>query len=218
MMIDRIQNRPPSLSGTGICAPSTNTQEQAPSARASQSLDTVKISTQGRKQQSGIKAAAAGMPGENELDLEQQREVDELKKTDQEVKAHERAHMAAGAGLVMGGANYQYQRGPDGKMYAVGGEVKIDTSREKDPKNTIDKMQQVKRAALAPSQPSGPDRSVAARASQIEAEARIELLKENAEEPKQDDPTEGMSIKGNPASNQNAYISSPNEPSIKVVA
>ena len=58
--------------------------------------------------------------------------------------------MAAGAGLVMGGANYQYQRGPDGKMYAVGGEVKIDTSREKDPKDTIDKMQQVKRAALAP--------------------------------------------------------------------
>lgn len=217
-MIDSIQKLQPSLSGTGAWAPSTNTQEQAPSARASQSLDTVKISTQGRKQQSGIKAAAAGMPGENELDLEQQREVDELKKTDQEVKAHERAHMAAGAGLVMGGANYQYQRGPDGKMYAVGGEVKIDTSREKDPKNTIDKMQQVKRAALAPSQPSGQDRSVAARASQIEAEARIELLKENAEKVQQDDATEEMSSDIIPAANPNAYKFSPTEPTLKVVA
>jgi hypothetical protein len=178
----------------------------------------VKISTQGRKQQSGIKAAAAGMPGENELDLEQQREVDELKKTDQEVKAHERAHMAAGAGLVMGGANYQYQRGPDGKMYAVGGEVKIDTSREKDPKNTIDKMQQVKRAALAPSQPSGPDRSVAARASQIEAEARIELLKENAEKVQHDNATEEMSSDIIPAANPNAYKLSPTGPILKVVA
>jgi len=81
----------------------------------------------------------------------------------------------------MGGANYRYQRGPDGKMYAVGGEVKIDTSREKDPQDTVTKMQQVRRAALAPAQPSSQDRSVAARASQIEAEARAELLKENAE-------------------------------------
>ncbi len=61
-------------------------------------------------------------------------EADKLKQTDQEVKAHERAHMSAGAGVVMGGASYQYQRGPDGKMYAVGGEVKIDTSRQSDHK------------------------------------------------------------------------------------
>ena len=126
--------------------------------------------------------------------------------------------MAAGAGLVRGGANYQYQRGPDGNMYAVGGEVKIDTSRENDPKDTVNKMQQVKRAALAPAQPSGQDRSVAARASQIEAEARTELLREKVEEPKQDDSTDGMSMQRNPTSNQNAYISSPNDPSIKVVA
>ena len=55
----------------------------------------------------------------------------------EQVKSHERAHLSAGAGLVVGGANYQYQRGPDGKMYAVGGEVKIDTSRENDPEGTI---------------------------------------------------------------------------------
>ena len=113
-----------------------------------------------------------------------QRETDKLKQKDQELKAHERAQMAAGAEVVKGGAIYQYQRGPDGKMYAVGGEVKIDTSREKDPEATIRKMQQVKRAALAPAQPSGQDRSVAARASQIEAEARIELSKKKIRQQK----------------------------------
>lgn len=109
-------------------------------------------------------------------------QVQRLKRRDREVRAHERAHMAAGAGVVQGGANFTFTRGPDGKMYAVGGEVKIDTSAENDPDQTIRKMQQVKRAALAPAEPSGTDRSVAARAGQIEAQARQEkVTQENAE-------------------------------------
>ena len=178
-MIDSIQYNRSSAYISNAGPASENAQVQAPATQPSQSVDTVTISKQGREQQNGAGRTAADRPGESNPDLEQQREVNELKKTDRQVKAHEQAHMAAGAGLVMGGANYQYQRGPDGKMYAVGGEVKIDTSREKDPKETVAKMQQVKRAALAPSQPSSQDRSVAARASQIEAEARAELLKEN---------------------------------------
>ena len=122
-----------------------------------------------------------------DLSPEQKREVEQLKKRDREVKAHERAHMAAGSGVVIGGANYEYQRGPDGKMYAVGGEVNIDTSRENEPAQTIRKMQEVKRAALAPAQPSAQDRSVAAQASQVEAEARIELAQANAEASKKQD-------------------------------
>ena len=92
--------------------------------------------------------------------------------------------MSAGAGIVQGGATYQYQRGPDGRLYAVGGEVKIDTTPERDPEDTIRKMQQVRKAALSPSQPSAQDRLVAAQASQIEAEARAEVAKKNAEETK----------------------------------
>ena len=217
-MVDNIHNIQFSACGTGACTQSANPQNQAITSRGSRSNDTVRISKQGREQLMRTAAEATVMPGERQLDAEQKKEIADLKKTDQEVKAHEQAHMAAGAGLVIGGANYQYQRGPDGKTYAVGGEVKIDTSRENDPQDTVNKMQQVKRAALAPSQPSGQDRSVAARASQIEAEARTELLRERAEGPKQDDPTDGMSIERNPAGNQNAYISSSNESSIKVVA
>jgi hypothetical protein len=111
----------------------------------------------------------------NSLTAEEQRQVDELKKTDAEVKAHEQAHKQAGGRWVRGGANYEYTIGPDGKRYAVGGEVSIDTSKEKEPQETIDKMEIVRRAALAPAKPSAQDRSVASKASQIEAEARIEM-------------------------------------------
>jgi hypothetical protein len=111
---------------------------------------------------------------DQELTESEKQQVQKLKQRDREVRAHERAHMAAGAGLVRGGASFSMQRGPDGSMYAVGGEVSIDTSAENDPDATIRKMQQVKRAALAPAEPSGTDRAVAAQAGQVEAQARQE--------------------------------------------
>lgn len=110
------------------------------------------------------------------LSEDQKNQVRELKTRDQEVKAHEAAHMAAGGSCVRGGASYSYQVGPDGKRYAVGGEVSIDASSASgDPQETIMKMQTVKRAALAPAEPSGQDRAVASQAGAIEAQARKEL-------------------------------------------
>jgi hypothetical protein len=111
---------------------------------------------------------------EEDLSSDEKKEVDQLKNRDREVRAHEGAHLAAGAGIVKSGAIYTYQLGPDGKMYAIGGEVEIDASPEKDPKATIQKMERVKRAALAPADPSSTDRAVAAEASHIEMEARSE--------------------------------------------
>lgn len=119
--------------------------------------------------------------GGNELSPAQEKAVDELKKIDAEVRAHEAAHMAAGSGLVKGGASFSYTNGPDGKRYAVGGEVSIDISPvDGDPEATIRKMQQVKSAAMAPAEPSSQDVSVAARAGQIEAQARAESMKEKS--------------------------------------
>ncbi|MCK5540228.1 MAG: catalase [Deltaproteobacteria bacterium] len=118
----------------------------------------------------------------DELSADEQRQVDQLKRRDAEVKAHERAHIAAGGPYVSGGASYEYERGPDNQNYAVGGEVSIDVSAENTPEATIRKMQIVKRAALAPRDPSGQDRSVAAQAAQTEARARIELQKERSTE------------------------------------
>ncbi len=122
-----------------------------------------------------------GLDGEPVTE-EEQRELEALKKREREVKAHEQAHMAAGAGLVRGGAKYTYERGPDGRMYAVSGEVSIDTSEGRTPEETIRKMERVKRAALAPAEPSAKDRQVAAGASRIQAEGRAELAEEQREE------------------------------------
>jgi hypothetical protein len=117
-----------------------------------------------------------------ELTEEEKQQVAELKQRDREVRAHEAAHIAAGGGCVRGGATFSYQSGPDGKRYAVGGEVGIDTSGGKTPEETIRKMQTVRKAALAPASPSGTDRSVAAAAAAKEAQARQELSAQKMEE------------------------------------
>lgn len=120
--------------------------------------------------------------GTKNLTSEQKKAAEDLKKIDREVRNHEQAHVAAGGGLVRGGASFQYVSGPDGAQYAVGGEVQIDMSSVKgNPAATIQKMAQVKSAALAPADPSGQDRSVAASASLIESEAIAELTKTNTE-------------------------------------
>jgi hypothetical protein len=102
----------------------------------------------------------------------------ELAARDREVRAHEAAHLAAAGGYARGGASMTYQTGPDGRRYAVGGEVSIDVSREADPAATVRKMQTVRNAALAPVNPSAQDRAVAAAASRAMMEARRQLSAE----------------------------------------
>ena len=116
------------------------------------------------------------------LTPEQQRQVQQLKEIDRIVRAHEQAHIAVGADLVRGGASFTYQTGPDDKRYAVGGEVSIDVSPGRTPEETIPKAQHVRAAALAPADPSTQDQSVAAKASLMEANARIELSAQRQEE------------------------------------
>ncbi len=117
------------------------------------------------------------------LDLtdEERKVVTKLKKRDQEVRRHERAHTAA-AGPYGGLPVYDLQQGPDGRLYAVGGEVSIDVKPLKDPAATIAKAEIVIRAALAPANPSAQDHSVAAQARQLKAEAVVELNKEKEAE------------------------------------
>jgi hypothetical protein len=108
-------------------------------------------------------------------------EIEELKRQDREVRAHEQAHVMAGGSLVRGAANFSYKSGPDGILYAVGGEVSIDSAPvDGDPQATIRKMEQVQKAALAPAQPSGQDRAVAAAAMNTEMDARRQLTSKKA--------------------------------------
>lgn len=107
----------------------------------------------------------------------------QLRSRDSSVRAHEAAHMAAGGRYVTGGATYTYQRGPDGGEYAIGGEVGIDSSPVPGkPEETVQKMQTIRAAALAPSDPSAADISVAAAAAQTESQALAEMAQLRMEE------------------------------------
>lgn len=120
-------------------------------------------------------------PASNPLTEEDQRRVSELQKRDREVRAHEMAHVAAGGGLVLRGASYSYETGPDGQRYAVGGEVTIDTSEGRTPQETLDKAARIQAAALAPADPSSQDRQVAAMATRMAMQASMELASQQAE-------------------------------------
>lgn len=125
----------------------------------------------------------SGLPvGKSELTDEERQQVEQLQKRDTEVRRHEQAHKAAAGQYARGGASFETQTGPDGRSYAVGGEVSIDTSPiEGDPQATIRKMQQIQAAALAPAEPSGQDRQVAAQAAQAAQQARAELAQKDAD-------------------------------------
>ncbi len=120
-----------------------------------------------------------------ELSSDEKKQVKELQARDQEVRRHENAHVAAAGGNAIGGPTYIYQTGPDGKQYAIGGHVNIDTGKEATPEETVMKMASVLAAAMAPAEPSSQDLAVASKAMSKLAEARHELSVENAEKNKE---------------------------------
>lgn len=115
----------------------------------------------------------------NNLKQEELQQVEKLAARDREVKAHEQAHLNAAGSYASSAPSFTYQTGPDGKSYAIGGEVQIDTSTTPgDPEATLRKAEIIRRAALAPAQPSDQDRAVAQSASAMIVKAQIELLQQ----------------------------------------
>lgn len=159
-----VEGRPPELEGAS--------REPAPAEEADELEE-------GEKGEGSAKVGGA----EAELSEEEQRELQLLKERDAEVRAHEQAHVAAGGRYVTSQASYDYQIGPDGRRYAVGGEVGIDTSEVSgDPAATIEKARTLIRAALAPADPSAQDYRVASSARAMETEALRELVELQQEE------------------------------------
>ena len=117
----------------------------------------------------------AGQAARSTLSESDQRVVDRLQARDRVVRAHESAHMAAGSGLITRGASFTYETGPDGKRYAVGGEVGIDVSQGRTPEETLARAERIRSAALAPADPSAQDRQVASQADRMAMEARMEM-------------------------------------------
>lgn len=102
--------------------------------------------------------------GENRYDEnDYQRVLEKFKNSDSQIRTHEQAHAANGNTTTP--ISYKYQVGPDGKLYAVGGEVHLDTSLPKDPKAAAFKLTQIQKASSAPSQMSGADSHIAIQAN-----------------------------------------------------
>ncbi|GEK09719.1 catalase [Pseudoalteromonas sp. McH1-7] len=135
-----------------------------------------KVEGKGEEQQE--EGQEKGKSEQEQQQAEQEEQiVQELKARDREVRLHEQAHARVG-GQYAGSPSYEYQRGPDGNNYAIGGQVMIDVAPiEGDPQATIEKMQTVRAAALAPAEPSGADRAIAADATQKLSAAQADLAK-----------------------------------------
>lgn len=125
---------------------------------------------------SAQRASATQQPSAQE-----QRVINELKQIDSEVRQHEQAHLAAAGGIAAGGPSFQYVLGPDGRTYAVSGEVQIDVSPANTPQETIAKAEKIRAAALAPRNPSSQDRAVAAAAMQMQIQAQAALAQQQRE-------------------------------------
>lgn len=143
--------------------------------------------TEESPEKSGDDTDAAG------LTEEERAQVKKLAARDREVRAHEAAHQAVG-GQYAGAATFTFQSGPDGRRYAVGGEVPIDISTiPGDPDATIRKLRTVRRAALAPAEPSAQDRSIAATAEAGVRAAQADKRAEAVEERRDSAPSTALS-------------------------
>ena len=150
----------------------SNTEAQVDSRKGEgfRVIDQVSISDDARN-------AADAASKRKELSDQEKAELRDLEKRDHEVRTHEAAHLAAAGNLAKGGARFEFVTGPNGRRFAVEGEVQISIPKGKTPDESADIARQAQRAALAPGKPSAQDRAVAARAAQSAAKAEREAAK-----------------------------------------
>ncbi len=111
-----------------------------------------------------------------QLTQDERVELSKLKAVDTKVRAHEAAHQSGPA--ASGGASFTYEKGPDGVMYAVGGEVPVRIETGSTPQETVSNLQGVIATALAPADPSPQDLSIASKARVMMMKAQQEFAKE----------------------------------------
>jgi len=169
------ENRQSEPSNLPAPATSDNSNRQEQQARAPEDSDADRSQQRAEERRDSEASSSA-------LDDRQRQQIAELSARDQVVRAHEQAHQSVG-GQYTGSVSFSYQTGPDGKRYAVGGEVPIDASPVSgDPLATIAKMRTVQAAANAPADPSSQDRKVAAAAARLLSRAQVELSAQKREE------------------------------------
>jgi hypothetical protein len=178
------QTGPNDPSGVGTSPPADGISlALSPEAReaARQAMIEELRASQDRSRNRAARESREPAPESQAETARQAQAVQELEQRDREVRAHERAHAAA-AGRLAANPTFTYQVGPDGRLYAVSGEIKIDTTPVAgDPAATLRKAQQIEQAAFAPGDPSPEDRRAAVMASVMASRARHELARQKEE-------------------------------------
>ncbi len=87
------------------------------------------------------------------------RVLEKFKQKDAQIRTHEQTH--ASQANTTTPISYNYQVGPDGKLYAVGGYVRLDTSMPKDPQEALYKLDRLQSATTSVKDMSGADAQIA---------------------------------------------------------
>lgn len=90
--------------------------------------------------------------------------LNELQAADAGTRAHEHQHFKAAGGLASGLPEFQYEVGPDGQLYAVGGYVNVSTTPTSDPEKAARDAAGLSMAASAPGDASAQDMKAAKKA------------------------------------------------------
>ncbi len=106
-----------------------------------------------------------------------ERVLEKFKSMDSNIRSHEQAH--ASSGTTTTPIQYSYQVGPDGKMYATGGHVRLDTSIPSDPKSAAIKLDQIKRSATSSVDSSSADMSIASSVNLMKMRLELESSDQN---------------------------------------
>ncbi|WP_404421794.1 putative metalloprotease CJM1_0395 family protein [Thalassospira australica] len=145
---------------TRIVDPRTLTEAQAVASGVSRS------EYRAAREASDEQAESNSTGPKNPADLSAAEKADiaRLQARDSAVKQEEKAHAAA-AGPYGSAPQYEYQIGPDGKAYAIGGHVDVGVSLSGSAEDTDRALATLQNAALAPNAPSGADMSAFRQAS-----------------------------------------------------
>lgn len=153
-----------------------NAQQQTQTTQEGREPDTRGVEKDEASSQTKSNTQEHNNKSSAELSAQDRIELAELKSTDSQVRAHEAAHQSGPA--ASGGASFTYKKGPDGIMYAVGGEVPVRIQTGSTPQETISNLQGVIATALAPADPSPQDISIASKARVMMMKAQQEFAQE----------------------------------------
>ena len=106
----------------------------------------------------------------------------ELQQADATVRSHEGLHFRAAGGVASGIPQYQYTVGPDGRLYATGGNVEVRSTPTADRDKALEQAANISRAATAPGDASVQD-LVAAREAYRNADSRLEAKPQQPDSP-----------------------------------